>query len=39
MERKKGGSVPEFRGKVMGWVFGRQSGMGGRNSTTGLFLG
>ncbi|RVW68034.1 hypothetical protein CK203_064812 [Vitis vinifera] len=34
MERKKGGGVPEFRRKVMGSVFERQSGMGGKNSTS-----
>ena len=37
--RKKRGGVLEFQRKVMGWAFGRLSGMGGKNSTIGLFLG
>ena len=31
--------VPKFRGKLIGWVFGRQCRMGSRNSTIRLVLG
>ena len=36
MERKKGGWCSRVLREGYGWVFERQSRMGGRNSTTGL---